>query len=618
MDLDVGRQLESVRVDRADHHAALRRTLVRQQRLLQQQESLRVLVEAISGELELRPLLLQILRHACDLIGAQVGTIGLVDTARDLVRTEAAFNMPESEIGAEMPRGVGIAGQVLSIGRPIHVRRYGDLPSPTQLDLVDHEVLGMPIIWRDRMIGFFGLGMPSPLHDERGEIRPPRFTRRDMTTLRVFARHAAIAIVNARRYADERRRIERLELIAHVGRLVTANLQLDDLLQQAADALHEVLGYPNVAIPLIESNDPGMLVLRTVGGAYKHIVVGEYRIPVTQGLMGAAARAREPVLVNDVESDPRYLPTPGATGIRAELAVPILLGDRCLGVVNVESSECFGELDAMGLRIVAAQLAVAIENARLYASTRHLAVVEERRRLARDLHDAVTQSLFSMTLIAQTIGDAYRADPSDGDRRVARLLEIGTAAHGELRALLAELRPAGRSSSVDDRPGQADAPRPPGVAQLEREGLAAALRAHAAGIALDGPIIRLDDEGYRRQPLDHEWALFRIAQEGLHNVVKHARASRVDVCLTTDGDGATTLTICDDGVGLPVEARSVRERRRFGLETMGERAEAIGGTVVLHSAPDEGVRLEVRLPPRDATGGPRPALDRAPDREVRA
>src|SRR5690606_26309406 len=134
--------------------------------------------------------------------------IGLVDEARDLVRTEAAFNMPHNEIGAEMPRGVGVAGQVLATGRPMHIRRYGDLPSPTQLGLLDHEVIGMPIIWRDRMIGFFGLGMPSPLRDENGEVRPPRFTRRDMTTLRIFARHAAIAIVNARRYADERRRIE--------------------------------------------------------------------------------------------------------------------------------------------------------------------------------------------------------------------------------------------------------------------------------------------------------------------------------------------------------------------------------------------------------------------------
>jgi signal transduction histidine kinase len=451
------------------------------------------------------------------------------------------------------------------------------------------------------MIGFFGLGKPSSMRDDEGEIRPPRFTRRDLITLRVFARHAAIAIINARRYADERRRIERLELIAHVGRLVTANLQLEDLLQQAADALHEVLGYPNVAIPLIELNDPDTLVLRTVGGAYKHIVLGEYRIPITQGLMGAAATTRDVVLANDVDADPRYIPTPGATGIRAELAVPILLGDRCLGVVNVESADSFGELDAMGLRIVAGQLAVAIENARLYASTRHLAVVEERRRIARDLHDAVTQSLFSMTLISQTLGDAYRADPADGDRRVARLLELGTAAHGELRALLAELRPTGRPAAPDGANAGTELPRPPGVVQIEREGLVAAVRAHVEGIALDGPAMHLDDTGYRRQPLDREWALYRIVQEALHNVVKHARATRVEVHLSTDPDGATRLTVRDNGVGLPAEANGrAGARRRLGLETMGERAEAIGGRLEFHSAPGEGVRLEVILPRRDS------------------
>lgn len=561
---------------------------------------MRVLVEAISGELELRPLLSQILRHACDLIGAQVGTIGLVDEARDVVRTEAAFNMPPNEIGAEMGRGVGVAGTVLATGRPLHIQRYGDLPRPTQLGLLDHEVIGMPIVWGEKMIGFFGLGLPAPLRDDRGEVRPPRFTRRDMTTLRVFARHAAVAIVNARRYADERRRIERLELIAHVGRLVTANLQLEDLLQKAADALHEVLGYPNIAIPLIEPGDPNTLVLRTVGGAYKHIVVGEYRLPITTGLMGAAARSCEVVLVNDVESDPRYVPTPGAQGITAELAVPILLGDRCLGIVNVESSEPFGDLDTMGLRIVAGQLAVAIENARLYASTRHLAVVEERRRIARELHDAVTQSLFSITLIAQTLGDAYRADPADGDRRVARLVELGSAAHEELRALLAELRPTGDDPTRMEDSSTDGVVRSPGVAQIECEGLPAALRAHIAGAGIGGPIIHLVDGGYRRQPLDREWALFRIAQEALHNAMKHARASRVEVSLTSEADGASRLTIADDGVGLPFDRPAAGRGRGLGLDSMRERAVAAGGALRLDSAPGIGLRVVVELPAADS------------------
>ena len=103
--------------------------------LLRQQESVRAVVETISGELELQPLLESILRHACELIGAEHGTIGLVDPARDLVRTAAGYRMPPGEAGAEMPRGVGLAGVVLERGEPVVLERYGDLaasrPSPT-------------------------------------------------------------------------------------------------------------------------------------------------------------------------------------------------------------------------------------------------------------------------------------------------------------------------------------------------------------------------------------------------------------------------------------------------------------------------------------------------------
>src|SRR5204863_3846832 len=147
----------------------------------------------------------------------------------------------------------------------------------------------------------------------------------------------------------------------------------------------------NLAIPLIDPEQPGTLVLTVKGGHYKHLIPGEYRIPISQGLMGEAARTRQTVLVNDVASDPRYLPTPGGAPARAELAVPIVLGERVLGVVNVERDEPFGDEDAAIVGIIADQLAVAIENARLYASAQRVAGLEERQRLARVLLVAVTQ-----------------------------------------------------------------------------------------------------------------------------------------------------------------------------------------------------------------------------------
>src|SRR5262249_27788887 len=153
---------------------------------------------------------------------------------------------------------------------------------------------------------------------------------------------------------------------------------------------------------LIDPADPDSMILTAFGGAYKQSIGGRHRIPVGTGLMGAAAATREIVLANDVSVDPRYLPTPGGAPACAGLAVPIRLGERVLGVVNVESNRPFTSDDADGLRIVADQLAVAIENARLHEAAQRVAVLEERQRLARELHDSVTQQLFSAILVAQT------------------------------------------------------------------------------------------------------------------------------------------------------------------------------------------------------------------------
>ncbi|HEY3230700.1 MAG TPA: GAF domain-containing protein, partial [Roseiflexaceae bacterium] len=220
--------------------------------------------------------------------------------------------------------------------------------------------------------------------------------------MELFARHAAIAIDNARRYELERRRTEQLTLIARIGRVLIADLPLDELLQSAADVIHELLGYPNVGIPLIDPADPLTLVARTFGGQYRSIAHGEYRLPISAGIIGAAARTRQVQLVNDVTADPRYILAPGAVGIRAELAVPIVSGDEVLGVLNVESGDRFSEDDATSLQIVADQLAVAIINARLFeAERRRTARITTINRIGR----LITSSL-SLNDIVQTAAEA--------------------------------------------------------------------------------------------------------------------------------------------------------------------------------------------------------------------
>jgi signal transduction histidine kinase len=565
-------------------------------RLESRQGTLLAFIESISGELELRPLLTLILRYACELIGADHGTIGLVDAQANAVRTEAIYNMPEDELGAVMPPGTGIAGMVLVTRTPVVLERYGDVSRPARTDSLENPVIGMPILWRGRMIGFFGIGIDVMLARQEGRA-PRRFSGRDLDTLSVFARHAAIAIENARRYASEQQRTERLGLIARIGQIITANLSLPELLQRAVDTIHELLGYPNVAIPLIDPLDPDTLVLHTVGGSYKAILRGEYRIPIDRGIMGAAARSREVVLVNDVASDPRHWPTPGAVGITAELAVPVRLGERLLGVLNVESSDPFTAEDAASLEIVADQLAVAIENTRLYERGQRLAALEERQRLARDLHDSVTQHIFGMNLIAESLGSAWRRDPVEAERRVSRLLELSGMALAEMRELLTELRPA---DALSGRPIE---PVLSGIALVRRDGLADALRRHFAGFAGDGLHVEFDSRGYRPQPPGVEEALFRIAQEALANVLKHAHAGHVDVRLACT-KGGVRLQVRDDGIGFrmrEVSRRAASDEGRsggLGLVSMQERAQALGGSVVVRSAPRRGAVVEARIPSR--------------------
>jgi len=567
----------------------------RLERVAREKESLEAVIESIGGETELQPLLTRILQRACELIGADDGAIGLVDETRDVVRIEAIYQMPPSELGTELARGAGLAGHVLAAGAPVLMPRYGDFPGINQSSLVENAVIGVPISWRDRIIGIFGLGRAPRVSAGRRRRRP--FAAADAEALLEFARHAAIAIENVHRHGRERLRAERARLIARVGQLVTADLRRQELLQRAADAIHELLGYENVAIALIAADDPEALDFMAFGGLYKQIIGRALRLPISTGLMGAAARLHETVLVNDVAADPRHIPAPGVVGVVAELAVPILVGGRVLGVLNVESRHTFSEEDAEGLRVVAGQLAVAIENARLYVAAQRAAVLDERQRLARELHDSVAQQLFSATLVAQAVGPAYARDHAEGDRRAAMLLGLTRTALGEMRELLTELRPL--------RPDFASTPAYEStIANLSRDGLVRALKAHVASPALAGLPVSIVSDGYAAQSPAREEALFRIAQEALHNVVKHARATRVEVRLESVG-GVARLLVRDDGVGIPQGAKRRRASdmvpNSLGLMTMRERAAELGGALRVDSASDGGTIIEADIP-LDADG----------------
>ncbi|SFK91605.1 GAF domain-containing sensor histidine kinase [Geodermatophilus ruber] len=227
------------------------------------------------------------------------------------------------------------------------------------------------------------------------------------------------------------------------------------------------------------------------------------------------------------------------------------------------------------LSAVADQTAVAVENARLLADGRRNAALLERQRLARDLHDSVSQALFSMTLHARTaqLAMAKLGLPDDGPlgRTVGQLRELTQGALAEMRALIFELRPGA----------------------LAEEGLLAAVTKQAAALgAREGLPITVTGPAERPQlPADVEEHLYRIVLEALHNVVKHARAGKAAVTVTADHDGLQIL-VEDDGAGFDP---TVDHPGHLGLGTMRDRAAAIGAELVLDSAPGRGTRVGIGL-----------------------
>jgi signal transduction histidine kinase len=538
-------------------------------RVQPQLELLSQMIEDISGELALDPLLARLVERACRLIGADDGLIGLYVPERDVIRIAATYNISDEHVQPETKRGNGLTGHVLAIDAPWR-GYYHELPDAAQSAPAGLHVIGMPIRARGRLVGIFGIGAHSPrqLSLEAQEV------------LDLFARHAAIAIDNAIRYSQERRRSSRFAMISRVAGIIASGVQLEDMLQRAADAIHELLDYDNVDIPLIEPEAPGMLVVRVRGGDYKRRIRHVDRLPATAGIMGAAVLQRRTQRINDVSADPRYVTPPGVTPPLAELAVPILHGEEVLGVLNVEGNHAFDDLDQASLEIVAEYLAMAIINARLFEQNKQLALVEQRQRLARDLHDNVTQLLASMSLITQSLAEAWQRDPADGERRARRVAELTGLAFAELRAMLHELAPKSNERL-------ADAGRPQ---RLQT-------KLHRLLHAMVPPYVTLslDLESLPPQVELHEEAVLRVCQEAVSNAVRHGAPSRIEVSATTVG-AEVHVRISDDGRGIqgPVEGKGM------GMRNMRQRLHERGGQLKIVPREPQGTVVIARIPRIDS------------------
>lgn len=358
---------------------------------------------------------------------------------------------------------------------------------------------------------------------------------------------------------------------------VSRRRPVEEVLRGIVDAARELIGAEYAALGVPDSADSFSRFVVAGISDEEWKAIGP--LPRRHGILGAMLRRAKPEWLDDIRADPRFRGWPPAhPDMAGFLGMPILDGTEVLGALylaNAEGSGGFTAADSELLAVLAGHAAIALTNARLYERERELTVVEERTRLARELHDAVAQKLFSLRLTVSAASELVERDPARARHSLAQVLELSADALAELRSAIFALRPA----------------------ELGDDGLAATLRSHVEvqGRVHAGTEVSWDGSD-ALPPLDPEVedAVFRIGQEALHNAVRHSGAGRITLSLRAAGD-RVVLTVRDDGTGFDLGA-AAGTTRRLGLASMRARALGVGGSLAVSAAPGSGTSIRLEVP----------------------
>ena len=359
---------------------------------------------------------------------------------------------------------------------------------------------------------------------------------------------------------------------------IAAEHAVEPVLQKLVDAARELAGarYAAIGVP---DGDGGFGRFIT-SGMSDELIASLGVLPRQHGLLGAILESGAAMRSADIRRDPSFRGWwPAAhPSMSSFLGVPIQSGGGIVAgafyLTDKEGAAEFSDADQELIETFAAHAALALENARLHERSRELSIVEERNRLARELHDAVTQKLFGLVLAAESGAALIERDAQQAALQLQLVRDLAREAMEELRSVIVHLRPAA----------------------LEAHGLAVALDKHVDVLRRTHKRdISLAIEGDAAVAPAVEGDVFRIAQEALHNALRHAGGeARIDVVLRCDA-GRLELTVGDDGIGFEPAATGARSHR-LGLTTMAERARAAGGTLAIDSAPGAGATVRLQVP----------------------
>ena len=525
-------------------------------------------VLSVGRELDLEQALNSIVEAAATLVDAEYGALGVIGPGGKRLSAFHTIGVSQEQIDriGPFPEGHGILGELISHPEPLRLVKLSEHPS--SYGFPPHHppmntFLGVPIRVRNQVYGNLYLT------EKRGGLQ---FDEEDESVLATLAVAAGVAIDNARLYEESRLRERWLQANAEITHSLMSGRAHTEVLGLIAERAGEITGSALAAVAL-PMEDTGSLAVEIAVGmdaeAHRGLVLS-----MDKSLMGLAFSRAAPVTSGDVGHDERIsLEPPRFGGLGPAVAMPIGTGETgARGVVLLAREAgrpAFSATETETLQAFAAQAAIAMELAQRRQDAEQIAVLKDRDRIARDLHDLAIQRLFATGMTLQSAGRFI--EHQEAAERVARAVDDLDETIKIIRSTIFGLRA---------REGGA------GTGLRARVVRVAGETAQTLGFA---PSVRMEgllDTDVPGDIADHAVA---VLSEALTNIARHARAGRADVVLATDGR-EIRLTVSDDGVGIPPEGR------RSGLRNMAERARQLGGAFELGNPSEGGTVLVWHVP----------------------